>query len=114
MKRLLARSFTPTLLLLAVASCSRPGSDAGPAPPTSPPMAAGDVTNPTAAGNAPQIDSELKQFKRFGEEMRQHLRNEEFDVLDRVADELRTTNARYTGGAWKLAKYYDGLFLTGK
>ena len=64
--------------------------------------------NNSATMQTPET-TEFAEWRRFAQEARTHLLNREFELLDRMADELRTTKAKFPGGAWKLHKFYWGL-----
>jgi WD40 repeat protein len=50
---------------------------------------------------------------RFANEVRAIFQHEDFAELERLADELRTTKARFPEGLWKLSRFYAGLSSPG-
>jgi tetratricopeptide (TPR) repeat protein len=58
--------------------------------------------DPLAIGNQREADEYL-------ENVRELLRQEQFDELDRIASADRTSKARFGGGGWKLNTLYTGL-----
>jgi WD40 repeat protein len=46
---------------------------------------------------------------RFADEVRAIFEREDFAELERLADELRSTKARFPEGLWKLSRFYAGL-----
>ncbi|HUA00052.1 MAG TPA: hypothetical protein VMB02_06955 [Candidatus Aquilonibacter sp.] len=45
----------------------------------------------------------------FEDDMALDLVRKDYDTLDKVAQDLRSTKARFKGGVWKLSDFYDGL-----
>ena len=68
------------------------------------PSAAG-YQETAAATSAPAADPQ----EPFKEEARALLRQEQFERLDRVADELVKTKARFPGGDWKSYRFQEAV-----
>ena len=46
------------------------------------------------------------------ENVRALLMRERFDELDKIADEVRSSKARFPGGGWKISRFYEALSKT--
>ena len=69
------------------------------------PRAAGYQESAAATASPPAADPQ----EPFKEEARAMLRQEQFERLDRLADELVKTKARFPGGDWKSYRFQEAL-----
>jgi len=58
---------------------------------------------------APATGPDSQDFERFSGEMREHLKTEDFDFLERTAAELSRRKERFQGGEWKITRFFNGL-----
>jgi hypothetical protein len=54
-------------------------------------------------------ESDIRKYRQYSTEIRLKLYGGNFDLLDNIAAELRTTKERFPGGAWKLSRFYIGI-----
>lgn len=68
---------------------------------------------PAAAQNGSPATSELKddtlEIERLIDDARALLLREQFEALDKMADDLRSSKARFIGGGWKLTRFYEAV-----
>ncbi|MFN2493892.1 MAG: hypothetical protein ABR501_13520 [Pyrinomonadaceae bacterium] len=71
---------------------------------------------PTGAPDRPVVPNLLADastnwnaFAEYGAQIRLYLDQEKFDQIDAIADIARAGKLRFSGGAWKLHKLYQGL-----
>jgi hypothetical protein len=69
------------------------------------PQASGGAGEPSVTAPAPAADPQ----EPFKEEARTLLRQEQFERLDRLSDELVKTQARFPGGDWKSYRFQEAL-----
>jgi len=71
----------------------------------------------TTIRSAPQSPSssvvrDSSEVERFMEEASALLMRERFVELDKMADEVRSSKARFPGGGWKISRFYEALSKT--
>lgn len=67
----------------------------------------------SAALSSPKVDpaNDPYAYYNYGAQIRDYLYHEQFELLDRIAHEVRTSKERVAGGVWKLRLLYQGLTL---
>ena len=72
-----------------------------------------DDQNPSG-GEPPQAgaDPVHKEVAEYGSSLRQIFEQRQFDELDRRADEVRASKARFGNGGWKIVAFYNALDCT--
>src|SRR6185295_9387380 len=56
-----------------------------------------------------KLESDMELRKQFASEIEQHLNKEEFDELEKIADQLTKSKERFPGGDWKLDRFYEAI-----
>lgn len=56
-----------------------------------------------------KVESDLEVRNQFISEIEQHLNKEEFDELEKIADELTKGKSRFPGGDWKIDRFYEAI-----
>ncbi|HEV2884568.1 MAG TPA: DUF4034 domain-containing protein [Pyrinomonadaceae bacterium] len=61
----------------------------------------------------PSLDAnaatDIQAYEKYAAQIRIYLNQEKFDEIDAIADDVRSKQTRFAGGAWKLHKLYWGL-----
>lgn len=60
----------------------------------------------------PAVVTDSPEVERFMEEASALLMRERFVELDKMADEVRSSKARFPGGGWKISRFYEALRKT--
>jgi Domain of unknown function (DUF4034) len=58
---------------------------------------------------SPKVNDEMNEMTNFYRETRQLYNNRKFAELETLANELRSSKARFRSGAWKIAHFYKAL-----
>ena len=58
---------------------------------------------------SPAVVTDSPEVERFMHEANALLMRERFVELDKMADEVRSSKARFPGGGWKLSRFYEAL-----
>jgi hypothetical protein len=61
---------------------------------------------------AATVVNDPPEIQRFMDQTKALLMREQFSELDKIADEVRSSKARFPGGSWKLSRFYDALDKT--
>lgn len=56
-----------------------------------------------------ETESDLEVRRQFVSEIEQHLNNEEFDELEKIADKLTKGKDRFPGGDWMIDRFYEAI-----
>jgi hypothetical protein len=56
---------------------------------------------------AATVVNDPPEIQRFMDQTKALLMREQFSELDKIADEVRSSKARFPGGSWKLSRFYD-------
>ena len=59
--------------------------------------------------SSPAVVTDSPEVERFMHEANALLMRERFVELDKMADEVRSSKARFPGGGWKLSRFYGAL-----
>ena len=65
--------------------------------------------SPQAQVSSPAVVGQSADKQQFDKNVRTLLLREDFAALDKVADDVRSTKARFAGGSWKLTSFYAVL-----
>ena len=58
---------------------------------------------------AATVVNDPPEIQRFMDQTKALLMREQFSELDKIADEVRSSKARFPGGSWKLSRFYDAI-----
>ena len=58
---------------------------------------------------AAAVVNDPPEIQRFMDQTKALLMREEFAELDKIADEARSSKARFPGGGWKLSRFYEAI-----
>lgn len=58
---------------------------------------------------SPKVNEEAKEMTQFYQDTRQLYNNRKFAELESLANELRSSKARFRSGAWKISHFYTAL-----
>lgn len=75
-----------------------------PVPPTC------NMTEAEAAGLNGDTSTDIEAMRNYQHTVAEMLKEEKFEQLDCLADHLRATKQRFSGGMWKLHAFYAGLY----
>src|SRR6202035_1748768 len=67
-------------------------------------------TDAEAAGLNGDLSIDVMAVTEYAGTIAQMLKHEEFDKLDCVANQVRSSKERFPGGAWKIHELYAGLY----
>src|SRR5688572_8391549 len=62
------------------------------------------------ACSSPLLAGELEEHKAIVSNVASLFAEENFDKLDKLAEEYRSSNSRTSSGIWKLTVFYTGIF----
>jgi hypothetical protein len=109
-----AQSTSPSRSSAPAGSTARPAADAagsgGPQQTASSPVADPPATNSAIVPDLnPDVASDIHGLEKYQAAIVQLFQQEKFDEIERIANEARSTNARFPGGFWKIHAVYAGL-----